>query len=182
MPTQPFITPDRRLTLSDILGYCQEFKRHHGRWPHVTATEADFLAAGMQELSGAQIERALRTSSNGLGEDPEFQVIRFLAFANGGWDVNIQFIDPEHRKHMPADGLQRLFASMHLHPAVGSASFAATGWAHLGAASSGSEVAHGPQHVRASERRARRLHRGARHGLWERLGHDPERILPLGDR
>lgn len=118
MPTEPFITPDRRLTLNDIVGYCQEFKRHHGRWPHVTATDADFLAAGMHGLSGAQIERALRTSSNGLDDDPEFRAVRYLAFANGGWDVNIQFIDPEHCKHMPADGLQRLSASMHLHPAV----------------------------------------------------------------
>lgn len=115
MPTEPFITPDRRLTLSDILGYCQEFKRHHGRWPHVTATESDFLAAGMRGLSGAQVERALRTSSNGLDEDPEFRVIRYLAFANGGWDVNIQFIDPDHCKCMSADGLQRLADSMLVH-------------------------------------------------------------------
>lgn len=118
MPNEPFITPDRRLTLSDILGYCEEFKRHHGRWPRVTSTESDFLAAGMHGLSGAQIERALRTSSNGLDEDVEFQAIRYLAFANGGWDVNIQFIDPDHCKRMPDDCLQRLADSMHLHPAV----------------------------------------------------------------
>jgi predicted RNA methylase len=118
MPTEPFITSDRHLTLKDILGYCEEFKRHHGRWPHVTATEADFLAAGMHGLSGSQIERALRTSSNGLDEDPEFRMIRYLAFANGGWDVNIQFIDPEHCKRMPGGRLQRLADSMHVHPAV----------------------------------------------------------------
>ena len=114
MPTQPFITPDRRLTLNDILGYCQEFKRHHGRWPRVTATTDDFLAAGMQGLSGADIERALRTSSNGLAEDPEFQEIQRLAFANGGWDVNIQFIDPDLCRRMVDDGLQRLVDSIHL--------------------------------------------------------------------
>ena len=114
MSTQPFITPDRRLTLNDILGYCQEFKRHHGRWPRVTSTADDFHAAGMQGLSGADIERALRTSSNGLAEDPEFQAIRRLAFANGGWDVNIQFIDPEICRRMADEGLQRLVDSIHV--------------------------------------------------------------------
>jgi len=112
MPTQPFITPERSLTLNDILGYCQEFKRHHGRWPRVTATADDFLIAGMQGLSGADIERALRTSSNGLAEDPAFQQIRYLAFANGGWDVNIQFIDPDHCRRMDDDNLQRLIDSI----------------------------------------------------------------------
>ncbi len=114
MPTQPFITPDRRLTLNDILGYCQEFKRHHGRWPRVTATADDFRAAGMNGLSGADIERALRTSSNGLAEDPDFQAIRRLAFANGGWDVNIQFIDPDLCRRMAEDGLQRLVDSIQM--------------------------------------------------------------------
>jgi len=114
MPTQPFITPDRRLTLNDILGYCQQFKQYHGRWPRVTSTADDFLVAGMQGLSGADIERALRTSTNGLADDPEFQDIRRLAFANGGWDVSIQFIDPEICRRMADDGLQRLVNSIHV--------------------------------------------------------------------
>lgn len=114
MPTQPFITSQRPLTLDDILGYCQEFKRHHGRWPRVTSTADDFLAAGMQGLSGADIERMLRTSSNGLADDPEFQDIRRLAFANGGWDVNIAFIDPEICRRMGDAGLQRLVDSIHV--------------------------------------------------------------------
>lgn len=114
MSTQPFITPDLRLTLNDILGYCLEFKRHHGRWPRVTSTADDFLAAGLHGLSGADVERALRTSSNGLAEDPDFQDIRRLAFANGGWDVNIQFIDPEICRRMADDGLQRLVDSIHV--------------------------------------------------------------------
>lgn len=120
MLTQPIITPDRRLTLNDILGYCQEFKRHHGRWPRVTATVDDFLAAGLPGLSGADIERALRTSSNGLAEDPDFLEIRHLAFANGGWDVNIQFIDPELCLRLADDGLQRLVDSIHVRREQGS--------------------------------------------------------------
>jgi len=112
MPTEPFITPESHLTLSDILGFCQEFKRHHGQWPRVTATAGDFLAAGMRGLSGADVERALRTSSNGLAEDPAFQKMRYLAFANGGWDVNISFIDPEHCRRMPGDRLQGLIDSV----------------------------------------------------------------------
>lgn len=114
MHTQPVITPDCNLTLSDILGYCQEYKRHHGSWPRVTSTEEDFLAAGLGGLSGVEVERALRTSSNGLADDPNFQEVRRLAFANGGWDVNIQFIDPEVCRSMPTDGLQRLVDSLHL--------------------------------------------------------------------
>lgn len=134
MPTEPFITPDRRLTLSDIIGFCQEFKQHHGRWPHVTALAADFLSAGMHGLSGADIERALRKSSNGLAEDPDFQQVRYLAFANGGWDVNIQFIDPEHCKNMPVEHLQRLVDSIYLHEypiRLGAAKPSATVWVQL---------------------------------------------------
>jgi len=84
MPTQPFITPERHLTLRNILGFCEEFKRHHGRWPRVTDGDEQFQEAGMQGLSGAAIERVLRKSSNGLADDPEFQEVRSLAFANGG--------------------------------------------------------------------------------------------------
>lgn len=112
MPTTPYITPDRRLTLDSILGMCLEFKRHHGAWPRVTASADDFAAAGVQGVSGADIERALRTQSNGLAEDPTFQEMNRLAFANGGWDVNISFIDPEHCRRMPEDQLQRLIDSM----------------------------------------------------------------------
>lgn len=114
MPTTPYITADRRLTLDSILGMCQEFKRHHGAWPHVTASADDFAAAGVQGVSGADIERALRTQSNGLAEDPDFAEMRYLAFANGGWDVNISFIDPEHCRQMPGDRLQGLIDSMHV--------------------------------------------------------------------
>lgn len=114
MPTTPYITPELRLTLDSILGMCQEFKRHHGAWPHVTVSADDFAAAGMQGVSGADIERALRTSSNGLADNPAFQEMWYLAFANGGWDVNISFIDPEHCRQMPDDRLQGLVGSMHV--------------------------------------------------------------------
>jgi hypothetical protein len=112
MPTQPFITPERHLTLRNLLGFCEEFKRHHGRWPRVTDGEEAFQEAGMQGLSGAAIERVLRKSSNGLADDPEFQEVRSLAFANGGWDVSIQFIDPELCRRMPGDQLERLVNSI----------------------------------------------------------------------
>lgn len=112
MPTQPFITPERQLTLRNILGFCEEFKRHHGRWPRVTDGDEQFQQAGMQGLSGAAIERVLRKSSNGLANDPEFQEVRSLAFANGGWDVSIQFIDPELCRRMPEAQLERLVDSI----------------------------------------------------------------------
>lgn len=112
MPTQPFITPERHLTLRNILGFCEEFKRHHGRWPRVTDGDEQFQEAGMQGLSGAAIERVLRKSSNGLADDPEFQEVRSLAFANGGWDVSIQFIDPELCRRMPEAQLDRLVDSI----------------------------------------------------------------------
>lgn len=112
MPTQPFITPERHLTLWNILGFCEEFKRHHGRWPRVTDGDEQFQQAGMQGLSGAAIERVLRKSSNGLADDPEFQEVRSLAFANGGWDVSIQFIDPELCRRMAEAQLERLVDSI----------------------------------------------------------------------
>lgn len=114
MPTTPYITPDRRLTLDSIMGMCQEFKRHHGAWPRVTASADDFAAAGVQGVSGADIERALRTQSNGLAEDPDFAEMRSLVFLRGGWDVNISFIDPECCKRMPDEHLARLVDSLHL--------------------------------------------------------------------
>jgi methylase of polypeptide subunit release factors len=114
MPTTPYITPDRRLTLDSILGMCQEFKRHHGAWPRVTASADDFAAAGVQGVSGADIERALRTQSNGLAEDPDFAEMRSLVFLRGGWDVNISFIDPECCKRMPDEHVAGLVDSLHL--------------------------------------------------------------------
>ena len=153
MSTQPFITPDRSLTLNDIVGYCQEFKRHHVGWPRVTATADDFLAAGMHGLSGADIERALRTSSNGLTEDPDFQQIRYLAFANRGWDVNIQFIDPDHCRQMADDNLQRLIDSVCMRHVPDSPSRAASGL-RVRAVAIGVELADRPHRLRASERRA----------------------------
>lgn len=114
MPYTPYITPDRRLTLDSILGMCQEFKRHHGAWPRVTASSDDFAAAGILGVSGADIERALRSQSNGLAEDPDFAEMRSLAFLWGGWDVNISFIDPECCKRMPDEQLARLVDSLHL--------------------------------------------------------------------
>lgn len=114
MPTTPYITPDRRLTLDSILGMCQEFKSRHGAWPRVTASAEDFAAAGVQGVSGADIERALRTQSNGLADDPDFAEMRSLVFLRGGWDVNISFIDPEYCKRMPDEQLARLVDSLHL--------------------------------------------------------------------
>lgn len=114
MPTTPYITPDRRLTLDTILGMCQEFKRHHGAWPRVTASYDDFAAARVHGVSGADIERALRTQGNGLADDPDFAEMRSLAFLRGGWDVNISFIDPEFCKRMPDEQLARLVDSLHL--------------------------------------------------------------------
>lgn len=114
MPTTSYITPDRRLTLDSIMGMCQGFKRHHGTWPRVTASADDFAAAGVHGVSGADIERALRTQSNGLAEDPDFAEMRSLVFLRGGWDVNISFIDPENCKRMPDEQLARLIDSLHL--------------------------------------------------------------------
>lgn len=114
MPSTPYITPERRLTLDSILGMCQEFKRHHGAWPRVTASSEDFAAAGVHGVSGADIERALRTQSNGLAEDPDYAEMRSLVFLRGGWDVSISFIDPEYCKRMPDDQLARLVDSLHL--------------------------------------------------------------------
>jgi len=114
MPTNSYITPERRLTLDSILGMCQEFKRHHGAWPRVTASSEDFAVAGVQGVSGADIERALRTQSNGLAEDPDFAEMLSLVFLRGGWDVNISFIDPECCKRLPDEHLGRLVDSLHL--------------------------------------------------------------------
>ena len=112
MPTTPYITPDRRLTLESILGMCQEFNRRHGAWPRVTASNQDFADAGVHGVSGADIERALRTQSNGLADDPDFAEMQSLAFNNGGWDVNISFLDPKNCKRMPDVQFARLVDSM----------------------------------------------------------------------
>jgi predicted RNA methylase len=114
MPSTPYITPERRLTLDSILGMCQEFKRHHGAWPRVTALGEDFAAAGVHGVSGADIERALRTQSNGLAEDPNYAEMLSLVFLRGGWDVSISFIDPEYCKRVPDEQLVRLVDSLHL--------------------------------------------------------------------
>lgn len=134
MPTTPYITPERRLTLDSILGMCQEFKRHHGSWPRVTASSEDFAAAGVHGVSGADIERALRTQSNGLAEDPDYAEMRSLAFLRGGWDVSISFIDPEYCKRMPDEQLARLVDSLHLEGSAQGRSLdasTATIWLHL---------------------------------------------------
>ena len=114
MPPTPYITPDRRLTLDSVLGMCQEFKRYHGAWPRVTASADEFAAAGVQGVSGADIERALRTQSNGLAEDRDFAEMRSLAILWGGWDVNISFIDPDNCKRMPDEHLVRLVDALHV--------------------------------------------------------------------
>jgi predicted RNA methylase len=105
---------------------CQEFKRHHGAWPRVTASSEDFAAAGVHGVSGADIERALRTQSNGLAEDPDYAQMRSLVFLRGGWDVNISFIDPEYCKRMPEDQLARLVDSLHLEGSAQGLSLAAS--------------------------------------------------------
>lgn len=112
MSASPFIHAHRKLSLRDIIGFCQEFKRYHQCWPRVTSTYIDFEEAGIQGLCGADLQAALRHAQNGLADDPEFQEMRRLAFRHGGWDISLSFINPEYCKQMPADYLVSTVASV----------------------------------------------------------------------
>lgn len=112
MPTQSFITEDSVLSLNAIIGFCQEFKRHHGVWPAWDAEASAFESAGIYGLSGALLDRILRLGTHGLNNDRSYLEMERLAFANGATALDLSFIDPRHSRKIDEIALQDLVRSM----------------------------------------------------------------------
>lgn len=106
--TAPYLTEDRRITLKDILGWCQEFNRHYGAWPRFKSTAEEFAEAGVHGISGADINRVLKGASHGLAEDPDFLEVRKLALRHMLWEVDLSFIDPVRRRQLLPAELEHL--------------------------------------------------------------------------